>query len=82
MGGIDRVLIDPPREGALALARVLAATEKRPARVVYVSCNPATQARDLKTLTKKYKVTDIQPFDMFPHTRHVECVVLMSKVQK
>ena len=40
--------------------------------------NPATQARDLKTLTKKYTVTDIQPFDMFPHTRHVETVVLLS----
>ena len=47
--------------------------------VVYISCNPATQARDLKTLTKKYTVTDIQPFDMFPHTRHVECVVLLTK---
>ena len=50
-----------------------------PERIVYISCNPATQARDLKTLTKKYTVTDIQPFDMFPHTRHVETVVLLSK---
>ena len=44
MGGIDRVLIDPPREGAQALAQTLAATKKRPSRVVYVSCNPATLA--------------------------------------
>ena len=50
MGGIDRVLIDPPREGALALSRVLAATDKRPARIVYVSCNPATLARDCAIL--------------------------------
>ena len=74
----DAVILDPARTGAdrkflNSLVKIA------PERIVYISCNPATQARDLKTLTKKYTVTDIQPFDMFPHTRHVECVVSMSR---
>lgn len=74
----DAVILDPARTGAdrkflNSLLKIA------PERIVYISCNPATQARDLKTLTKKYTVTDIQPFDMFPHTRHVECVVAMSR---
>ena len=73
----DAVILDPARTGAdrkflNSLVKIA------PERIVYISCNPATQARDLKTLTKKYTVTDIQPFDMFPHTRHVETVVLLS----
>ena len=73
----DAVILDPARTGAdrkflNSLLKIA------PERIVYISCNPATQARDLKTLTKKYTVTDIQPFDMFPHTRHVETVVLLS----
>jgi 23S rRNA (uracil1939-C5)-methyltransferase len=47
-------------------------------RVVYVSCNPATQARDLQLLDEKYKVTRIRPVDMFPHTHHIENVVLLE----
>ena len=50
-----------------------------PKRIVYVSCNPATQARDLQLLDVKYKVKAIQPVDMFPHTHHVENVVLLEK---
>jgi len=46
--------------------------------VVYVSCNPATQARDLQLLSEKYKVASIQPVDMFPHTHHIENVVKLS----
>ena len=73
----NAVILDPARAGAdrkflHSLVKIA------PERIVYISCNPATQARDLKTLTKKYTVTDIQPFDMFPHTRHVETVVLLS----
>ena len=73
----DAVILDPARTGAdrkflNSLVKIA------PERIVYISCNPATQARDMKTLTKKYTVTDIQPFDMFPHTRHVETVVLLS----
>jgi 23S rRNA (uracil1939-C5)-methyltransferase len=47
-------------------------------RIVYVSCNPATQARDLQLLDEKYKVSKVQPVDMFPHTHHVENIVLLE----
>jgi 23S rRNA (uracil1939-C5)-methyltransferase len=50
----------------------------RAPRVVYISCNPATQARDLELLDEVYKVTRVQPVDMFPHTHHVENVVLLE----
>jgi 23S rRNA (uracil1939-C5)-methyltransferase len=50
-----------------------------PQRIVYVSCNPATQARDLQLMDAQYKVSSVQPVDMFPHTHHVENVVLLEK---
>lgn len=77
----DVVIMDPARAGADK--KFLSALVKiAPKRVVYISCNPATLARDLKSLTKTYEVKDIQPVDMFPWTRHVECVVSMSRKEK
>ena len=68
------MIVDPPRAGMHEdVVNVILASE--PIRIVYVSCNPATQARDLALLDKKYTVTEIQPVDMFPHTHHVENVV-------
>ena len=49
-------------------------------KIVYVSCNPATQARDLQSLTTLYKIEKVQPVDMFPHTHHIENVVLLSLI--
>ena len=83
-GGVrpDVVVVDPPRAGCEQ--KVLAAIcEVQPERVVYVSCNPASLARDLAFMEQHgYKVLIVQPVDMFPMTSHVETVVLMSKVQK
>lgn len=78
----DVIVVDPPRKGCdEKLLDVIA--EMGPERVVYVSCNPATLARDLKYLSERgYRVKEIQPVDMFPQTVHVECVVLMSRVEK
>lgn len=74
----DAVLMDPARAGAdKRFLKALSAV--RPPRIVYISCNPVTLARDLKTLTRDYTVTAIQPFDMFPFTRHVECVVTLTE---
>lgn len=73
-GKPDVMIVDPPRAGMHEdVVNVILASE--PKRIVYVSCNPATQARDLALLDKKYTVTEIQPVDMFPHTHHVENVV-------
>lgn len=78
----DVVILDPPRSGCDA--SVLEAVAKaRPERIVYVSCDPATLARDVKILGEAgYDFKEATPVDMFPWTGHVECVVLMSKVQK
>lgn len=77
-GEPDVVILDPPRAGVhgSVLDSLLFALPKR---IVYVSCNPATQARDINILSKNYDVKRIQPVDMFPHTHHVENVVLLEK---
>lgn len=76
-GKPDVIITDPPRAGMHAdvVERIL---EIGAGKVVYVSCNPATQARDLALLTPKYEVSRIKPVDMFPHTQHVENVVLLK----
>jgi len=78
----DVIVVDPPRKGCdEKLLEVI--TEMSPEKVVYVSCNPATLARDLKYLSERgYEVREVQPVDMFPQTSHVECVVLMSRMDK
>lgn len=78
----DVVVVDPPRKGCdEELLRTVA--EMGVERVVYVSCNPATLARDLGYLQERgYRVVEVQPVDMFPHTGHVETVVLMSRVKE
>ena len=73
-GRPDVIITDPPRAG-MHEDVVNVILNAAPKRIVYVSCNPATQARDLQLLDKKYKVTRVQPVDMFPHTQHVENVV-------
>ena len=77
-GRPDVIITDPPRAGMHqdVIDTILFASPKR---IVYVSCNPATQARDLQLLDADYKVMAVQPVDMFPHTQHVENVVLLEK---
>ena len=73
------VVLDPPRRGCTPefIAQLLAFG---PQRVVYVSCDPATQVRDLKLLGNgRYRPADVQPFDLFPHTRHLECVMTLVR---
>ena len=88
-GKADRWLIDPPREGAFALAKALAdlagdaaaATWQPPQRIVYVSCNPATLARDAGLLVHQagYRCTAAGVVDMFPHTAHVESLAVFDR---
>lgn len=77
-GRPDVIILDPPRAGIHPdVAKVI--LEAAPDKIVYVSCNPASQARDLAILTAGYDIKAIQPVDMFPHTMHVETVALLSK---
>ena len=77
-GRPDVIITDPPRAG-MHPDVVKTILNAAPERIVYVSCNPATQARDLQLLDVQYKVSAVQPVDMFPHTPHVENVVLLTK---
>jgi 23S rRNA (uracil1939-C5)-methyltransferase len=80
-GKPDVIITDPPRAGMHedVIKAILMAS---PGKIVYVSCNAATQARDILMLSTDYEVTRVQPVDMFPHTHHVENVVLLLKIQK
>ncbi|OFY91533.1 MAG: 23S rRNA (uracil-5-)-methyltransferase RumA [Bacteroidetes bacterium RIFOXYA12_FULL_40_10] len=77
-GNPDVIILDPPRAGIHPdVAKVI--SEAAPKKIVYVSCNPATQARDIALIGDNYEITKVQPVDMFPHTHHLENVVLMVK---
>ena len=76
-GTPDVIITDPPRAGMHSdVINVI--IKAQPKRIVYVSCNPATQARDLSLLDSNYRVMAVQPVDMFPHTPHVENVVMLE----
>ena len=77
-GALYSLILDPPRKGCSS--EVLEAVNKAPfEKIAYISCNPSTLSRDLQILQKEYKILSVTPFDMFPQTRHVETLVLLSK---
>ena len=74
----DAVIIDPPRKGCdETLLNTL--NTYLPEKIVYISCNPSTLARDLKILSQNYKIGTVYPYDLFPHTKHIECVVRLHR---
>ncbi|HJW31547.1 MAG TPA: 23S rRNA (uracil(1939)-C(5))-methyltransferase RlmD [Saprospiraceae bacterium] len=77
-GRPDVIITDPPRAGMHpdVIAHLVAAS---PSRIVYVSCNPSTQARDIKALSGFYNIASAVPVDMFPHTHHIECIALLQR---
>ena len=78
-GGFDKLLIDPPRDGAVEVVKALG--EGGPRRIVYVSCDPATLARDAEVLVhvKGYRLAAAGVINMFPHTSHVESIALFER---
>ena len=78
-GHPDVIITDPPRAGmhGEVIKQIIAAS---PVKVVYISCNPSTQARDIALMSEHYRVVKVQPVDMFPHTHHVENVLLLEKI--
>ena len=74
------VIIDPPRKGC-DLAFIEQLLEFNPRKIIYISCDPATQARDLRFFVEKsYQLIEVQPFDLFPHTRHIESVAILERI--
>ena len=78
-GRPDVMIVDPPRAG-MHPDVVKTIMDAAPGRIVYVSCNPASQARDIAMMSSKYRITDVQPVDMFPHTQHVENVCRLELI--
>jgi len=77
-GKADVVILDPPRSG-LHPSTIYVLIKIKPERIVYVSCNPSTQARDIALLSEDFQLKDVQPIDMFPQTMHVESIALLLK---
>jgi len=74
----DAIIFDPPRAGIDS--KTLDLLVRKPVKkIIYISCNPSTLAKNLKVLTKKYNVESIASFDMFPHTSHIESVTVLTK---
>ncbi len=73
------VLLDPPAEG-IGSGIVGQLLERAPSRIIYVSCNPATLARDLKILSSKYAFQEARPIDMFPQTAEIEAIALLHRI--
>ncbi len=80
-GKPDTIIIDPPRAG-MHKKVVQTILNTFPSKIVYVSCNVATQARDIELFSEKYSVKKVQPVDMFPHTHHIENIILLEKKRK
>ena len=74
----DVIVVDPPRKG-LDLDSIEYILKFKPKKIGYVSCSPATFARDLKLLCQYYEVGEIRPVDLFPHSEHVECVTVLKQ---
>ena len=77
----DIVFLDPPRKGCDKKA-IDALLQIKPKKIVYISCNPATLARDLKLLSEKYEIRKVAICDMFPYTSHIECVTVLCLKEK
>ena len=77
-GAVDLLILDPPRIGcSQSVLKAIAGLQ--PQRIIYVSCNPVTQARDVKLLNESgYKLLSLLPFDMFPQTQHIEVIALLE----
>ncbi|MDR1593152.1 MAG: 23S rRNA (uracil-5-)-methyltransferase RumA, partial [Prevotellaceae bacterium] len=74
-------ILDPPRAGLHpSIPKIL--LEAAPEKIIYVSCNPATQARDIAMFAEQYEFVECQPVDMFPQTQHVENVIFLQKLRK
>jgi 23S rRNA (uracil1939-C5)-methyltransferase len=79
----DVVVLDPPREGCRPSSIDRLVTQYEPSRIVYVSCDPESLARDLRQITRfRYAIDSMQPVDMFPHTPHIETVAVLSRTNQ
>lgn len=76
---LDLIILDPPRAGAKEIAKILCQKDKKPMHIIYVSCNPSTLGRDLRTLSAEYQIKEVCAFDFFPNTYHFETVCILTR---